>query len=255
MTFPIDIHIGSIIIPSHFIFEVLGFYIAYKYYIYLSSKKSDPLSENHRWLIIIGGAFGALIGSRLLAALERPYLFLHPPSFLFYYENQTIAGGIIGALLGVEIIKWIIGEKKRSGDIFTYPLILGIMVGRVGCFLTGIKDATAGLPCNLVWCFNQGDAIPRHPTALYEILFLGLLWIALYKTNNRIVFKNGTLFRLFVIGYTTFRFCVEFIKPIQSIAFGLSAIQIACLCIAIFYILTLIIPSLKYKLKKTNVEV
>ena len=242
MVFPIDIHIAGATIPSHFLFEVLALYVAFRYYLYLNAKKPDPLSENHRWSVVVGGVFGALIGSRVLAALEHPYLFLHPPSLLFYYQNKTIAGGLIGAILGVEIIKRIIGEKKRSGDIFTFPLIFGIIVGRIGCFLAGVQDGTVGLPSNLPWAFDQGDGIARHPTALYEILFLSLLGAALQYVQKKTVLANGTLFRLFIIGYTTFRFFVEFIKPIEPLFIGLSAIQIACGSVAVFYGATLVIP-------------
>jgi prolipoprotein diacylglyceryltransferase len=241
MTFPIDLHIGTVIIPSHFIFEVLAFYVGLRYFFYLLEKQKDPLSENNRWIVILSGLFGALVGSRLIAALERPYDFLHPHSLLFYIANQTVAGGIIGAILAVEIAKYFIGEKKKSGDLFVYPLTLGIIIGRIGCFLTGVSDGTTGLPSNLPWAFNQGDGIPRHPTALYEILFLLVLWLVLEIIQKKVKLKNGVLFKLFIISYTTFRFFVEFIKPIQILAFGLSVIQISCLCIALFYSATLLL--------------
>lgn len=250
MTFPIDLHLGLITIPSHFVFDLLAFYLAVNYYSYLNQNKTDHLSEKSRWLVISGGAIGALIGSRLLAALERPELFLHPPSWLFYYENKTIVGGLVGAILGVEIIKKLTGELKRSGDFFTYPFILGIIVGRIGCFLTGVKDDTVGLPSTLPWAFDQGDGIPRHPTALYEILFAGLLWLGLKTLTKKVTLPEGALFRLFVVAYLLFRFLIEFIKPIRPLAFGLSAIQLTALLVSFYYIITLTIsyfrrPTLK----------
>ena len=39
---------------------------------------------------------------------------------------------------------------------------------------------------------------------------------------------NGELFRLFMLGYLSFRFAVEFIKPSDKPLAGLSAIQFAC---------------------------
>jgi prolipoprotein diacylglyceryltransferase len=39
---------------------------------------------------------------------------------------------------------------------------------------------------------------------------------------------NGELFRLFMLGYLSFRFAVEFIKPSDKPLAGLSAIQVAC---------------------------
>jgi prolipoprotein diacylglyceryltransferase len=244
MQFPIDIHIGPIFIPSHFLFDIFSFYLGFRYYLYLNKKQADVLPENNRWYIIMAGALGALIGSRFLAALERPDQFFHPDNLLFYYGNKTIVGGLLGGILGVEIIKKFIGEKKRSGDLFTYPLILGIMIGRVGCFLTGIKDSTVGLPSSLPWAFDQGDGIARHPTALYEILFLGIVWLTLIYLRKKVMLKNGSVFRIFITSYLAFRFFVEFIKPIQPIAFGLSAIQIACALFVLFYLIQFAIPFL-----------
>ena len=41
-----------------------------------------------------------------------------------------------------------IGEKNSSGDLFTLPIILGIFIGRIGCFLTGINEFTYGKETN-----------------------------------------------------------------------------------------------------------
>ena len=53
-------------------------------------------------------------------------------------------GGLFGGLLGVELAKKIIGEKQSSGDLFVFPIILGIFIGRIGCFLSGINEFTYG---------------------------------------------------------------------------------------------------------------
>jgi prolipoprotein diacylglyceryltransferase len=238
VTFPIDIHIGSLIIPSHPVFEVLGFIVAYAYFQFLKNKKgSGPLSPRAESAIIIGIAVGALIGSRLVAALENPILFFHSPTWLYYLSDQTIAGGIAGGLIGAEIMKKISGIKRRTGDLFVYPLILGIMIGRIGCFLKGVSDGTVGLPCNLPWCFNQGDGIPRHPTSLYEILFLGLLWVCIRQIEKRGILKEGDLFSVFVLCYSLFRFFVEFIKPRNPLCLGLSSIQLLAAGLVIYYVM------------------
>jgi len=243
MDFPVNFVIGGVIIPSHFIFDVLAFYIGVTYYLRISATTRDHIHENTRWYIIVAGAMGALIGSRLLAALERPYLFLHPPSLLFYYANATIAGGILGSIIVVEIAKKIMGERKRTGDLFVYPLILGMIIGRIGCFLTGVTDSTVGLPSKVPWALDQGDGIARHPTSLYEIIFLGILWITLHIIKKKVPLQQGVLFRLFIINYFSFRFFIEFIKPVQPIFMGLSAIQIASAAIVIYYGLTLLFSN------------
>jgi len=236
MIFPIDIHIGNTIIPSHPVFETLAFFVGYRYFIYLKKKrKIDPLEPDAEWWIIVGMAAGALVGSRLVAALENPGAFLHPGNWIYYIGNQTISGGIAGGIFGVEITKRILKISRRTGDIFVYPVILGIIIGRIGCFLTGVKDGTVGLPSNLPWAFDQGDGIPRHPTSIYEILFLVLLWIIIKQIEKRKLLFEGDLFSVFAICYALFRLFEEFIKPREVLLLGLSSIQLLALGLIIGY--------------------
>jgi prolipoprotein diacylglyceryltransferase len=235
VTFPVDIAIGPLAIPAHPVFEALGIFLAYKFFLRLRGRRGDALDEKGRWVSFAGAALGALIGSRLVAALERPDLFLDPPSWLFYVSGQSVAGAIAGGIVGAEIAKALIGERGRTGDLFAYPLLLGIAIGRIGCFLTGVKDDTAGLPSSLPWALDQGDGVARHPTAIYEILFAGLLALALRAAERTGRLRQGDLFRLFAIGYFTWRFNVEFLKPIETIAFGLSSIQIVSALVALWY--------------------
>lgn len=240
MTFPLDIHIGIIVIPIHLVTDILSFYLGYKYYSYLRKKEGDHITDEKRFIIIVGAALGALIGSRLLGSLENFQSFLHPISFIYYYSNKTVVGGIIGGILGVEIVKKFLKQKTATGDLFTFPLIFGIAIGRIGCLLTGVSDGTVGNPSNLLWAFDQGDGISRHPTSLYEIIFLVVMFFVLKKLSDKVPLKQGILFRLFITSYLIFRFSIEFIKPVEHIFLGLSAIQIACLLFALYYIYTLL---------------
>ena len=239
MDFPINFHIGTITILSHPLFQFLAFAFGYWYYKYLQRKRKDTVfSENDHWYLVIGMIIGAFVGSRLIAALEDPYVFLHPISWLYYVGSQTVLGGIIGGTIGVEITKKIIGLKRRTGDVFVFPLILAIMTGRVGCFMTGVVDGTVGLASSLPWAIDQGDGILRHPTSAYEILFLIVLFFILRfieSSNLKNHLEEGDLFRLFVIGYGAFRFFIEFIKPIHQLIIGLSSIQLVSMLAVIYY--------------------
>jgi phosphatidylglycerol---prolipoprotein diacylglyceryl transferase len=245
VTFPVDIHLGPIEISSHLILYIIAIYIGMSYYFYLNNKKGDPIKENHRLAIIIAAAFGALIFSRLLAALETPYEFFNPPNLFFYIQGQTIVGALIGGIIAVELTKYILRERKSSGDLFVYPLLLGIIIGRIGCFLTGVTDRTVGIASSLPWALDQGDGILRHPTSIYEIIFLGLLWLFLYQYEKKVNLKNGALFKMFIFSYLLFRFAIEFIKPISPLLLGLSAIQIVSLLGVIYYGYAMISKGIK----------
>jgi len=117
--------------------------------------------------------------------------------------------------------------------VFVYPLIVGIAVGRIGCFLTGLSDRTYGVATNLPWGIDFGDGITRHPTQLYEIIFLLGLMIFL-SVRSRYQKQEGDLFKFFMVAYLGFRFLVDFIKPDFDLFLGLTAIQLACL-FGLFY--------------------
>ena len=156
---------------------------------------------------------------------------------------------MIGGLIGVELTKKKIGVTVSSGDLMVYPLILAMIIGRIGCFLAGLEDGTFGVASNLPWAIDFGDGIRRHPTNLYEILFWIVLWIALSVYERKRHFTDGSRFKLFMVSYLLFRLFIEFIKPDYFFSFGLSVIQLACIACLLYYYKVFVYPS---KLVKTE---
>ena len=233
--FPFEPVVFGVKINIHLVLEYLAFFIGFRYYVILRKKSTDIISVNNRLSIIIGAIFGALLLSRLIAFLENPTLHYHQGWFAML-NNKTIMGGLFGGLLGVEIAKKIIGEKKSSGDLFTFPIILGIGIGRVGCFLSGVKEFTYGKETTSFLGIDLGDGLLRHPIALYEVLFLIFLFLLLKKLKKSdVIIENGMLFKIFMITYFSFRFLIEFIKPNTFLVLGLSSIQYLCLICFIYY--------------------
>jgi len=205
--------------------------------LYLRTRKywkhpAVPMEKN-LW-IIVGCIFGALIGSKLLNIAEMPLEYWeHRGELAFWIEGKTIVGGLLGGWIGVEIAKKKVGITYSTGDAYVFPLIVGTVVGRIGCFLSGLEDKTYGTATGLPWGIDFGDGITRHPTQLYEIAFMLAIGIYLLLRARR-PYPNGYLFRLFIFSYLLFRFMVEFIKPRFDPWLGLSAIQIAALAGALF---------------------
>jgi len=227
MTFPPQLHL---------IFETLGFFVGFRYFLYLRKTQSDTIPESNRIWILIGATFGAFIFSRLIGAFEHPRTFITTPHKLLYlYANKTIVGALLGGLLCVELTKKVLKETRSSGDLFTYPLILAMMIGRIGCFTSGLSEETYGLPTTLPIGIDLGDGIPRHPVSLYEIIFLGLLWLTLRKIERNHPLKSGYLFQFFMIAYLLFRLLLDFIKPRDPWLLGLSTIQATCIIGLTYY--------------------
>ncbi len=243
MQFPVYVTLFSLSVPLHAITEMLGMFLGFRYFLYLRKQQGDRLPDHNRLWVIIGAIFGSLAGSRLLGALEDPLALWHSPQpFIYIYENKTIVGGLLGGLAGVEGVKLAIGEKQSSGDLFTYPLILALIIGRIGCFSMGVFEETYGLPSTLPWAMNLGDGMLRHPVCLYEIIFLLLLAALLYTLQKKYTLISGARFQLFMIGYLLFRFLLDFIKPGARYFMGMGSIQLACLAGLFYYIRTIIAP-------------
>ena len=128
--------------------------------------------------------------------------------------GHSIAGGIIGGIVGVEIYKWANEIRSSTGRGFMAPLAAGITVGRLGCFFAGLPDYTYGIPTMLPWGIDFGDGIPRHPVQLYRsaamLVFL-VVYLGAIARGSPLFLRDG--FYVFVAYYGMQRFVWEFLKP------------------------------------------
>lgn len=239
MTIPFEPSFFGIPINIHLILEYLAFFLGYRYYVSLRKNTQDAITTQNRFSIILGAILGAFLGSRLSGYFENPVLVFSLQNILDLLNTKSIMGGLFGGLLGVEIAKKIIHEKHSSGDLFTFPIILGIIIGRMGCFLMGVKEFTYGIKTNSITGMNLGDGYLRHPIALYEIFFLIGLFFLLKKLKNYTDKESGLSFKIFMISYFGFRFFIEFIKPNVFYILHLSSIQWLCLICWTYYTPTL----------------
>lgn len=239
MQIPFEPIIAGYKINVHLILEYLAFFIAFRYYLFLRKRTTDTIQTTNRLSIILGASLGGFLGSRIIAILENPLINFDSSVLITLLNSKTIMGGLFGGLLGVELAKKIINEKQSSGDLFVFPIILGIFIGRIGCFLSGINEFTYGKVTTFFMGMNLGDGLQRHPIALYELLFLLVLFLFLWKLKQTNL-KQGLLFQYFMICYFTFRFFIEFLKPNLFFTLGLSSIQILCVICLLYYSKTIV---------------
>lgn len=180
MSVPFHIPLGPLRLHPHFVFEALAYFVGYRVYLKQRKRSGDHLSTRDRMWIVAAAICGAAIGSKVLYWLGDPALTVRRWNDLFYMmAGKTIVGGLIGGLIAVEAIKHRLGIPRRTGDLFAIPLCVGIAIGRIGCFLSGLSDDTYGITTGLPWGIDFGDGIRRHPVQLYEIVWLCLLAILL----------------------------------------------------------------------------
>jgi prolipoprotein diacylglyceryltransferase len=234
MSFPFYVPLGPLRLHPHFVFESLAYLVGYRVYLKQRKRSGDHLSTRDRTWIVAAAICGAAIGSKLLYWLGDPALTVRRWNDVFYLmAGKTIVGGLIGGLIAVEAIKRRLGILRRTGDLFAIPLCIGIAIGRIGCFLSGLSDDTYGIATGLPWGIDFGDGIRRHPVQLYEIVWLGVLAIGLAWLARK-PHREGDLFKGFMLGYFGFRLAIDFLKP--GIVFaGLTSIQWACVMMLLYY--------------------
>jgi prolipoprotein diacylglyceryltransferase len=172
MDFPFYVKIGGTSILVHSIIEPLAFFAGFRYLIYLKRRRGDILDSKARFSVILAAIFGALLGSRLVGGLENPVPLFEGENWLIhFYKNKTILGGLLGGLLVVEMVRKLKDIKEASGDLFVYPVILAMIIGRLGCFTMGIHPP---LFWELIWVIiSAGTRLPS--TKFYSLSCYGFL--------------------------------------------------------------------------------
>lgn len=226
----------------HPLFEAAAYLTGAFIYRQTRARRGDVVDRGNRFRVFVATIIGAAVGSKLLHHLAAPAEFQRHWAAggieLWHYlmGGKTIVGGLLGGWIAVEWGKKIYSIRTRTGDLFAIPLAVGIAVGRFGCLLSGPGDDTLGSETTSPFGIDFGDGVFRHPTPLYEILFLIVLTIVLSRhrramlQGGRWIFptKPGDSFRLFLLSYLGFRFAIDFLKPYE-VVFGLRVLQWACL--------------------------
>jgi prolipoprotein diacylglyceryltransferase len=195
-------------VQIHVVFDILAWLAAGLAALWLSRIERIPfpavtLELPYLAFLMLGAAAGAyLFGSANLWLSGQPGI------------ARSIEGAVAGGILAIEFYKRSAGIRTRTGARFALPFAVGIAVGRIGCFLSGIEDFTHGTPTALPWAHDFGDGVPRHPVQLYESAAMALFAIAYavaVHRRNAFVIDNG--FYLAAGFYGLQRFVWEFFKP------------------------------------------
>lgn len=241
MGFPINIHLFGTEINTHLITEIAAFFFGFRFYVFKKKRIQDVFSWEQRMILLIAAALGALIFSRVLGALENVEAWKSNPNFQMYlYSSKTVVGGLLGGWLFVEIVKYFMNLRASSGDVMTFPILLGLFIGRIGCFSQGIKEMTYGNETDWPTGMDLGDGLMRHPLALYEMVILLLIGVFLVTLQRKQKLKEGMQFKLMMFLYILYRFIAEWMKPRFPLFLGLTSIQVAILICYLLYIRTIL---------------
>jgi len=145
---------------------------------------------------------------------------------VWFAHGKTIVAGLAGGYLGVEVAKWVLDVRTKTGDSFVVPVAVSIGIGRWGCFVAGCCFGTA---CAMPWGVSfplspSGEEVLRHPTQIYESIFHVSCAITFFVLWQQRIWP-GQLFKIYLIAYLTYRFLTEWIRPEPHMLWGLTAYQ------------------------------
>ena len=214
-------------VHPHVVFEVLAYASGFQLLRWRRRKSGDSVPIEQRVWLLVAAVAGAALGAKVLFWLEDPAAtWAHRTDPDWLITGRTIVGALLGGWMATEVAKRPMGITRSTGDVFVLPLAVGMAVGRIGCFLSGVEDGTHGVETRFFLGMDLGDGLIRHPTALYEMGVLVVLGAALERWKPAV---QGDRFLAFMAGYLGFRLGVEFLKTQPALFLGLSAIQFACI--------------------------
>jgi len=214
---------------------LLGFYL-WRWQMNLG-KHNPEVAEK----FLVWGVITVLVGSRLGHCLfYEPDRYLRNPIEILYITKGGLAshGAAIGLVLSVILYAWRYGfSKLEIMDRFAMSVTSGALFVRLGNFMnseivgkewTGawairfprytainqsILEHRVGKPLGWV-----AEALPRHPSQLYEALGALAVFLVLLGTDRGLGEKRprGLMAGLLLIGYFSFRFLVEYFKEFQK---------------------------------------
>lgn len=234
---------------------VFAFVTAYIVILYQQKKQPiEGFTSDDVVTLLLWGIIGLLVGARLIATTvyDPTHYYLSHPWMIFWpfrngsfvgLQGMSYHGGAIGAAVGGFLY-----AKKYKRDFFEIAdlVILGIPLGytfgRLGNFFNAelwgrVTTASWGMvfpyaekfSTRLEWVREIADEIglpyesgmlvnlPRHPSQLYEALFEGvLLWLVLWFIFRKRKTFHGQLLSLYLIGYGTVRFFIEYLREPDS---------------------------------------
>lgn len=218
----------------HIVFDILALassilagLLVYKWKFQFSMEKTAACVGSGYFIAL---SLGSIIGSYALGTLN---LYLSSEMMI----GRSIIGTLSGAILAVEIYKLYKGIQGSTGYIYIIPFCVLVVIGRLGCFFSGMTDHTYGTITSLPWGIDFGDGKLRHPVQLYEsasmILFASAIILILHKSPDYII-QYG--FYLCVGFYAIQRFIWEFLKPYAIVIGDLNIFHIVCLILITYSI-------------------
>lgn len=157
--------------------------------------------------VVLGGRLGYVLFYKLADYAASPL-----SVFAVWEGGMSFHGGFIGVIVAMAVFARRHGKRWLAVTDFIAPLVPpGLGFGRIGNF---INAELWGRPTELPWAvvFPNADSLSRHPSQLYECALEGVVLFALLWWFSARPRPVGAVSGLFLAGYGSVRFAVEFTR-------------------------------------------
>ncbi len=213
---PVAISLGPLSIHWYGLMYLIGFALFILLGRYrIKRSPSSPFNNDILDDALFYGVLGVILGGRLghVVFYHFGYYSQNPLEILAIWQGgMSFHGGFLGVLVAMILLAHKHNLRWLTVTDFIVPLVpLGLGAGRIGNF---INAELWGRPTDVSWgmIFPYVDALPRHPSQLYQFALEGLalfmlVWI--YSAKPR---PMGAVTGLFMAGYGVFRSISEFYR-------------------------------------------
>lgn len=219
---PVAISLGPLAIRWYALAYMAGLIGGWQILKRLARAPASPIQPAQFDQLLNYVLFGVIIGGRLGYVLfYQPSIYVADPLAIIRLWEGGMA--FHGGFLGVVAAVWYFAYRHKIqplalGDMIALVAPIGLFFGRLANFINGeLYGRVTSHPIGMV--FPQAGTLPRHPSQLYEAglegIFLGLILIMAWRIGLAQKYK-GSLIALFLIGYGTARFIVEFFREADA---------------------------------------
>ena len=216
---PIAVTIGPFAIRWYGLAYLAGFVCAGLVMRALARRWRLDISGDDVVSVMIGIAFGVIVGARLFYVLfyGAGYYLAHPLEvFATWDGGMSFHGGLVGAIAGGYIVSRSLHISFATiCDLAACGAPVGLFFGRCANFINGeLWGKETSLPWGVMFSDTGGGAVYRHPSQLYEALLEGvvLFVIMMVLSRKRPPRPQGTFIGTFLACYGVFRFLIEFVR-------------------------------------------
>ncbi len=223
-----DMTIGPFNVHWYGIMYLLAFASAWLIAMHRAKAPNATVNRSQVENLITYGAFGVILGGRFGYVVFYNFdQWLRDPMWLFrvWEGGMSFHGGLIGVLVAMALYAYRINRPFLALTDFIAPIVpLGLGFGRLGNF---IGQELWGRVSDVPWAMvfpkaMDPEGVARHPSQLYQAFLEGLVLFVIVFWFSAKPRPRGAVSGLFLIGYSVFRFSVEFVRePDQGIGFDL----------------------------------